>query len=493
MAAIVALLAATGMVWLTSMSGHHVTSGDEAGQVVIDTVNVFDDLPGAQPPVQVSTATVTNTSGSAVHITDVEFSRNLPDGGGEGINAIGASDSSEPTTTTGPPPIPFDIFPGENCDGATVQPMQNCMISVRYTIPETSFEGTVVVTFDDGSQVSGDLGANQRALNSIVADPYVVDFGTRKVGTTSPTQTVTISASPDDTAYDIVAVSVVDTVPTPGDKADYAILSDGCTGQDLQLPEVIDIARADVTPSATADGPVANCPIDITDTPGGVGARPAFLNVSYCNDNTGGVAEGPALQFPQPQADASGAPSDSASASETPTTTAPPPPPDPEVFCPNDPRQESFHQLVAMNGAGEGTSTTTPPPTTTTTPPPPPTTTTPPVFTPTLTATPPLAPAGRTTLVSGKGFPINTPVVFALVALGTPPDSDLTNVPALVKTQTDGSGNFNNQVMLIMPHLPPGQYEILAQAQIGKSPVTAAVNFLVAPGSQEPPKFAGRH
>jgi hypothetical protein len=495
MAAIVALLAATGMVWLTSLSGHHVASGDEAGQVSIDTVNVFNDEPGAQPPVQVSTATVTNTSSSAVHITNVELTTDTPPNSGEeGINAIGASDSSEPTTTTGPPPIPFDIFPGENCKGVTLQPEQICMVSVRYTVPQTPFTGSVKVTFEDGSDVLGGLGANQRQLDSIVADPYVVDFGTRKVGTTSPTQTVTISASPDNTDYQIVKVSVVDTVPTPGDKADYAILSDGCTGQQLQLGEIFNAT------GGTSDLPVENCPIQVTDTPGGSGARPAFLNVSYCDGDTeNDEASGPDLQFAQQNAaaDDSEPPSDSASASDTPTTTAPPPPPDPEIFCPNDEEQESFHQLVALNGAGEATTTTTTPPptTTTTTPPPPPTTTTAPpaVFTPTLTATPPLAPAGRTTQVSGTGFPTNTQVVFALVALNTPPDSDLANVPAVAKTNTDGNGDFKNQVMLIMPHLPPGHYEILAQAQIGKSPVTATVNFLVAPGSQEPPKFAGRH
>jgi hypothetical protein len=115
------------------------------------------------------------------------------------------------------------------------------------------------------------------------------------------------------------------------------------------------------------------------------------------------------------------------------------------------------------------------------------------MFTPTLLATPPLAPAGRTTQVSGTGFPVNTAVTFALVALGTSPDANISSVPGAVHTATDGSGNFANKVMLILPHLPPGQYEIMAQAQFGKTPLTATVNFLVAPGSQEPPKFAGRH
>ncbi|HEY0804258.1 MAG TPA: hypothetical protein VGD84_04310, partial [Pseudonocardiaceae bacterium] len=153
----------------------------------------------------------------------------------------------------------------------------------------------------------------------------------------------------------------------------------------------------------------------------------------------------------------------------------------------------AFHQLVALNGAGQSTTTTSVPPTTTTTPPPPPVKPAPPTFVPTLTATPPLAPAGRTTQVSGTGFPTNTPVMFALVPLGTAPTANLSSVASVVHTTTDGSGNFTNQVMLIMPHVPTGHYEILAQAQFGKVPVTAAVNFLVAPGSQQPPKFAGRH
>jgi hypothetical protein len=260
-----------------------------------------------------------------------------------------------------------------------------------------------------------------------------------------------MSASPDGFDFTVLGVSVVDTVPTQGVAGDYHITSDGCTGADLQLPSIGD---------AVVAGPLPSCQIQVTDTPGAVGSRPAFLSVSFCVpfNNTVRPAAAPPLQ-------------------------------DPNVFCPSGDHLSSFHQIVALNGAGQAVTTTTPPPTTTTTPPVKPALT----FVPALTALPPLAPAGRTTQVSGTGFPASTAVTFALVPLGTAPTANLNAVASVVHTTTDGSGRFTNQVMLLMPHLPPGNYEILAQAQFGTTPVTASVNFLVVPGSQQPPKFAGRH
>ncbi len=506
-AAIATLLGATALVWWTSLPGHHVSSGAQADSLSIDTLNVFDS-DAALLPNQVSTATVTNVGTDPVTITDIAFSLTPPpSSGGEAPQFNGGSDSPSPTETTSPPAtVPLEIFPGENCKGATVQPKQDCMVSVRYTNPGQIFHGSLIVTTADGSTALGETGANTEPLDSILANPYVVDFGTRPVGTTSPAQTVTISASPADDDFQVVGVSVVDTVPTPGDRADYHIASDGCTGVDLQLPNTGGIGTIGgtsdgISTNAVAAGPVPNCTIQVTDTPGGAGNRPAFLNVAYCSSGT--IEIGSVFQ---PAEVVGSTTSDPTTTSDAPTTTtsAGPPPVDPNIFCPNGDHEASFHQIVALNGAGQASTTTTAPPTTTppttttTTPTttPPPTTTpvvTPQVFAPTLIATPPLAPAGRTTQVTGTGFPVNTPVTFALVALGTAPDANLRSVPGLVDTTTDGNGNFTDKVMLIMPHLPPGQYEILAQAQFGKVPLTASVDFLVAPGSQEPPKFAGRH
>jgi hypothetical protein len=110
-----------------------------------------------------------------------------------------------------------------------------------------------------------------------------------------------------------------------------------------------------------------------------------------------------------------------------------------------------------------------------------------------VTAVPPLAPAGRTTAISGTGFPPDTQVTYALVPLNTDPTINLSTVPGFATATTDGNGSFANQIMLIMPHTAAGKYEILATALFGRTPVSASVGFLVAPGSQQPPKFVGRH
>jgi len=110
-------------------------------------------------------------------------------------------------------------------------------------------------------------------------------------------------------------------------------------------------------------------------------------------------------------------------------------------------------------------------------------------FTPTLTALPAVAPAGRTTMITGTGFPDNTAVTLALVPLGTPATTNPATVVGSVSVTTNGIGGFANQAMLIMPHTTPGQYEVLGVA----GSVGATLPFLVAPGTQEPPKFVTRH
>jgi hypothetical protein len=110
-------------------------------------------------------------------------------------------------------------------------------------------------------------------------------------------------------------------------------------------------------------------------------------------------------------------------------------------------------------------------------------------FTPMLTANPPVAPAGRATQVSGTGFPNNTAVTLALVPVGTPPVANLATVLGATSVTTNGIGAFSNQILMVMPHTPPGNYEIRAAAP----GATATLAFLVTPGSQEPPKFVNRH
>jgi hypothetical protein len=475
-----ALLVASALV-LLSYSFGRVQQGADANSLVIDSIAVFDPDP-TLPATQVSTATVTNTGTSPVTIDHFRFTLATQPSGNAVAGSVDPSSSTDPSGSTAPPPtVPLTVFPGENCTGATIPPGGYCAISVRYNNPGQQFQGSLIVTAHDGTSVSGSIGTLEVGrLDSILADPYVVDFGSRPVGETSPPHTITIGAAPSGTGYQVVGVSVVDTVPTPGDRADYHIGTDGCTGDVLSTGGGLLLAQV-------ASAPVPDCTVTVTDTPGGAGDRPAFLSVAYCFFNTGGGTGSSDLQ----PADSSGSPAPSSSGA--PTTTQPPP--DNNVFCRTGDGIPAFHQLVSLTGAGQTSTTTTPPPTTTTAPP---TTTTlpattPPTFTPKVTAIPPLAPAGRTTAISGTGFPPDTQVTYALVAPNTDPATNLSAVPGFGTVTTDGSGNFADRIMVIMPHTPAGQYEILATALFGRTPVSASVGFIVAPGTEQPPKFVDRH
>jgi hypothetical protein len=467
-AMVAALLGASAMV-LLSYSVGRVHAGADADSLSVDTIAVFDADP-TLPATQVSTATVLNHGTTDIQIDHISFTLATQSSGDAVVDSSAA-----------PPTVPLVVFPGENCTGATIPPNGYCAVSVRYTNPGQRFSGFLVVTAHDGSTTSGSTGTlGEGQLDSILADPYIADFGSRPVGTTSPQKTVTIGAAPSGNGYQVVGVSVVDTVPTPGAKADYQISADGCTGADLAP-----------TPSggglllAQPAGPVLSCPITVTDAPGAAGDRPAFLSVAYCNDSGGGIGIGSVFQ-----------PSDVSDSAVPSSTTTTQPPLDNNVFCPTGNHVPAFHQLVSLTGAGQALTTTTPPPTTTTTAPITTTTlppTTPPTFTPKVLAIPPLAPAGRTTEVSGTGFPPNTQVTFALVPPNTDATINLSTVPGFATATTDGSGNFTNQIMVIMPHTPAGTYEILATALFGRTPVSASVGFLVAPGSEQPPKFVDRH
>jgi hypothetical protein len=220
-------------------------------------------------------------------------------------------------------------------------------------------------------------------------------------------------------------VSVVDNQGSPAAFADYHITSDGCTGKSLLID--------------SEEGVQPDCAIGVTDTPGAAGSRPAYLAIAYCGQPA--VIEGH---------------------THTPIGKATPAalPNDPAPGCPDQPGVTALHVLVSLTGTGIGTATP-----------------------------PPLSPAGRTTLVSGTGFPHNATVTPALVPLGTSSTTDPTTVPGFATATTDGSGTFGNQLMLVMPHTTPGQYEILAQAPAA----AATVGFLVTPGTQEPSKFVTRH
>lgn len=392
-----------------------IAAGTQADSVTIDSLEVFGAANGATQ--EVAAATVVNHGTAPVTIGGIRF-------------------ASRTGTVTG-----VQIFPGENCSNTTIPAGGYCVISVAVT-PGVPVNGDqVIVTMGDNSTKNTLIfESSESNLDTLVADPYVVAFGSRKVGTTSPAQQITVNAAPSDFEYAVVKVSVVDAQASPAAFADYHVTADGCTGQDLLL--------------AGNEGNIpASCAISVTDTPGAAGSRPAYLSIAYCGfpviesrrHTLIGAAVRPAAL-----------------------------PNDPAPGCPDEEGVTAFHVLVSLTGTGT-VVTTTPPPNQT--------------FNPALTASPPLSPAGRTTLVSGTGYPANATVNLALVPLGTPATTDPTTVPGFATVTADGSGAFSNHLLLIMPHTTPGQYEIL-----GSAPgAVATLGFLVAPGTQEPPKFVTRH
>jgi hypothetical protein len=350
------------------------------------------------------------------------------------------------TTIERQPVNPWHIVPGEDCKGATLLPIDGyCVVSVEFS-PVAGAEvvlGTVVVTAADGSTDTADLDASDVELDSLTANPIQLDYGSRNVGTTSAAQQITLGASPNAFDYEPLSITAVNRPGQPAAAGDYHKTSDNCTNLDMFFG------------NDGPDGPLS-CQIGETVAPTAGGSRPAFLDVAYCDPFDFGRGE------------------PSGGGSEVPL----PPPavgPGHELICgPDDGRPiMAKHLLIGLTATGVPTGTTTTNP-----------------FAPTLTASPPLAPAGRTTLLTGTGFPDNTTVTLGLVPAGTPTTASLAGVPGTTTVTTNGIGGFSNLVMLIMPHTTSGQYEILAQAA---PTATATVAFLVTPGTQEPPKFVTRH
>jgi hypothetical protein len=341
------------------------------------------------------------------------------------------------TTTAGGVAVsPWQVIPGdEDCRGATLQPLVGyCVISLRFTSIGKPLRGAVVITASDGT-VQAILDASDQGLEAPTVSPESIDYGSLNVATTSPAHQVTVTAAESFTESMIMGVSTVDSPTSPGKANDYRTTTDACTGTRL---------------SKEPFNPI--CSLGETATPAATGKRPAFLDITYCD----------------PQDFDFGTPPDGGS-----QVPLPPPevPPGEELICGHDDGSLRYasHLLVSLASTGVALP--------------------PPAFTPTLVASPPLAPAGRTTEVTGTGFPANATVTFALVPIGTAPTTNLNTVPGVRTTTTDGIGAFTNQIMVLMPHTAIGGYEILATA----TTVNATTPFLITPGTEQPPKFVDRH
>ena len=346
---------------------------------------------------------------------------------------------------------PWVFLPGEDCIGATIQPQGYCVVSLTMNPTPNGINatGNIVVTAADGTTQQEQLFGSDTSTFAPSADPLQMDFGSVTAGTTSGVQQVTVHAGPvNNSSFMPLGSSTVDIPGKPAAAADYHVVTDACNGRTLFI--------------STNGGPSQpSCQIGVTVAPSAAGNRPAFLDITYCDTRSFNVGTPPGggSQVPLPP---------------------PAVPPGHALVCgvfqtPGGTIVAVYasHMLVSLSTTGIPTST--PPPGN--------------PFAPTLTANPPVAPAGRITQVSGTGFPDNAAVTLALVPVGTPPIANLATVSGATSVTTNGIGGFTGQILMIMPHTPPGNYEIRA-ATPG---ATATLAFLVTPGTQEPPKFVNRH
>ncbi len=423
----VVLCAALGMV-LALLGSAAVTSSSGAGRLTAVAVSALRTASVPEFNFLIRTrqvATVTVVNPSATPIRITGAPATAVDGGGAN---------------------PWQVVPGaEDCTGAILQPVTGyCVVTLQFisTSTNTFVSGNVRIAAADGT-VTAFLSASDVPLNAPGVAPESVDFGNVNVGGVSPAHQVTVDAAPSSRPFQLMSVSAVDTPAKPGDTADYQNATDACTGARLTQP----------VPGQVPGNP--NCQIGETASPAAAGKRPAFLDITYCDPDS--------FDFGSPPGGGSEVP-------------LPPPavPPGQELVCGHG---DGFlfyapHLLVSLTSTG--VAITPPPPST---------------FTPTLVANPPLAPAGRTTEVTGTGFPDNAKVTFALVPVGTAPTIDLNTVPGVTNATTNGVGTFTSQILVLMPHTAPRGYEILAIA----TPVSVATPFLVTPGTEQPPKFVDRH
>lgn len=358
-------------------------------------------------------------------------------GQGQSVRVTGVS--VQKTSTVGEV-NPWRIGPGEDCTGATIAPQGYCVVTLTFhpePIPlDTDISGELDLTLGDTTVFSQQVSTtSEPGFEEPPMSPRQIDYGNVNVGRTTAPQTVTVSA--DGGVTQVMSVLPVPQPQQPNAAGDYRLATDSCTNNQF--------------------GPfVGSCTIGITATPAAGGNRPAFFDIAVCDPG----------QFPL-----------SDPANHTGNRVPPPAvPPGQALICgpsDNPPPGPILAKHILVTLTANGVPPTVPGQT----------------FTPTLAALPTVAPAGRTAMITGTGFPDNTTVTLALVPLGTPTTTNLATVPGSVSTTTNGIGGFTNQLILIMPHTPPGHYEIMGTT----ATTNATVGFLVAPGIQEPPKFVTRH
>jgi hypothetical protein len=418
---------------------------------------------------QSANITVVNTSTSALHITSMVL-------GGH----------AQMFSATAP----------DTCTGADLPEGAYCVFGIKFTAPIVTQPTPPPPVGEAIVSVSTSIGGFETVVTvnqntvfyGLNANPTPLNFGSTVVGSTSAPRSTTIGDEGSDTGMRGLLGNVA---LTGADAGDYSLTADACSNT---------ILAWDYTGPSGSPVP-QHCGVSVVQTPSAAGSRPAWLDVSYCPSFIPGLRIHAGPGVPQSSAAAAQVSPRQGSQAQAPgpvSPATPDPTPMAPVCNPNaaGPPVYSLHRLVPLNGAGLPPTTSPPPTTPVTTRPVTPSPVTTPVFTPTLTTNPMVVPGGRTTQVSGTGFPASSPVVIAMRMPGTPLITDptlLAALPQAIHAVTDGTGAFTDQTLVVMPHTPAGTYPLEAICTGPSGTVTTVIDFLVVPGTEQPPQFVNRH
>src|SRR3989449_932695 len=230
------------------------------------TVTITDDAPGSPqsvsltgtgvtPPAATLSATSSAFGNQRVGTTSAAQNLTLTNNGGAPLNLTSI-------TITGAQAADFAFAAGNTCPtgAGSVAPGASCTISISFTPAATGARAATVTITDDaaGSPQLVSL-AGTGIVPAVTLAPTNLAFGTQRLSTTSPAQTVTLTNSGTAT-LSITSIALAGSNP-----GDFAVAGSG------------------VAPCPLADGPVAasaSCAFTVTFTPAATGARTATVTIT---------------------------------------------------------------------------------------------------------------------------------------------------------------------------------------------------------------------
>src|SRR2546427_573722 len=236
------------------------------------TVTITDDAPGSPqsvsltgtgvtPPAATLSATSSAFGNQRVGTTSAAQNLTLTNNGGTPLNLTSI-------TITGAQAADFAFAAGNTCPtgAGSVAPGASCTISISFTPAATGARTATVTITDDapGSPQSVSL-AGMGIAPAVTLAPTNLAFGTQRLSTTSPAQTVTLTNSGTAT-LSITSIALAGSNP-----GDFAVAGSG------------------VAPCPLAGGPVAasaSCAFTVTFTPAATGGRRPTGTITHHSPGT---------------------------------------------------------------------------------------------------------------------------------------------------------------------------------------------------------------